>query len=97
MLLISMARSVRLLLLLGLSTALSLTRIRQIDQQVDLFELNTLPSVRLLHDLSAGVEDLRGMAALHLVLSGTAEPPFARCQALVHELALAQHARFQRR
>ena len=64
-----------LLLLLGLSTALSLTHIRQLDQQVDLFELNTLPSVRLLHDLSAGVEDLRGMAALHLVLSGTAELP----------------------
>ena len=64
-----------LLLLLGLSTALSLTRIRQLDQQVDQFELNTLPAVRLLYDLSAGVEDLRGMAALHLVLSGTAELP----------------------
>lgn len=71
-----------LLLLLGLSTALSLTRIRQLDQQVDLFELNTLPSVRLLHDLSAGVEDLRGMAALHLVLSGTAELPALESQML---------------
>lgn len=69
------AATALLLLLLGLSTALSLTRIRQLDQQVDQFELNTLPSVRLLHDLSAGVEDLRGMAALHLVLSGTAELP----------------------
>ncbi len=71
-----------LLLLLGLSTALSLTRIRQLDQQVDLFELNTLPSVRLLHDMSASVEDLRGMAALHLVLSGTAELPALESQML---------------
>ncbi len=69
------AATALLLLLLGLSTALSLTRIRQLDQQVDQFELNTLPAVRLLHDLAAGVEDLRGMAALHLVLSGTAELP----------------------
>lgn len=86
-----------LLLLLGLSTALSLTRIHQLDQQVDLFELNTLPSVRLLHDMSAGVEDLRGMAALHLVLSGTAELPALesrmRAQRQRMELRLAACAR----
>jgi hypothetical protein len=71
-----------LLLLLGFSTTLSLTRIQRLDQQVKLFELNTVPSVRLLHDMSAGVEDLRGMAALHLLLSGTAEVAALEAQML---------------
>ena len=67
------ALALLLIVLLALSTALSLTRNRELDQQLSGLELRTLPTVRLLHGLAAGVEELRGMAALHLVLSGTAE------------------------
>lgn len=67
------ALALLLMVLLALSTALSLSRTRNLDQQLSGFELGTLPMVRLLHGLGAGVEELRGMAALHLMLSGTAE------------------------
>ena len=67
------ALALLLMVLLALSTALSLSRTRKLDQQLSGFELETLPTVRLLHGLGTGVEELRGMAALHLMLSGTAE------------------------
>ena len=67
------ALALLLMVLLALSTALSLSRTRNLDQQLSGFELGTLPTVRLLHGLGTGVEELRGMAALHLMLSGTAE------------------------
>lgn len=67
------ALALLLIVLLALSTALSLTRSRQLDQQLSDFELGALPTLRLLHGLASGVEELRGMAALHLLLSGTAE------------------------
>ena len=67
------ALALLLMLLLALSTALSLSRSRSLDQQLSGFELGTLPTVHLLHGLGTGVEELRGMAALHLMLSGTAE------------------------
>lgn len=67
------ALALLLMVLLALSTALSLSRTRSLDQQLSGFELGTLPTVHLLHGLGTGVEELRGMAALHLMLSGTAE------------------------
>ena len=67
------ALALLLMLLLALSTALSLSRTGKLDEQLSGFELGTLPTVRLLHGLGTGVEELRGMAALHLMLSGTAE------------------------
>lgn len=67
------ALALLLMVVLALNTALSLSRNRSLDQQLSGFELGTLPTVRLLHGLGTGVEELRGMAALHLMLSGTAE------------------------
>lgn len=74
------ALALLLMVLLALSTALSLSRTRKLDEQISGFELGTLPTVHLLHGLGAGVEELRGMAALHLMLSGTAEMPALEAQ-----------------
>lgn len=65
--------AVVLLVLLGLSTALSLLQSRQQTVHLAVLTQATRPSVRLLRDLSGQVDELRGMLALHLMLNGTAE------------------------
>ena len=62
-----------LLLLLGMSIGLSLLQSRQQAVHLAVLTQGTQPSVRLLRELSAQVDELRGMLALHLMLNGTAE------------------------
>ena len=62
-----------LLSLLGLGTALSMQQSRQQLAHLAWMETTALPSARLLHELSAHVDELRGLLALHLMLGGSAE------------------------
>jgi len=79
-----------LLLLLALANILSARQTRQLDAKLAELASVTLPSGRLVHELMGLVEDLRGMAALHLVLSGGPELAAleARMQGKRQKLAL---------
>ncbi len=85
-----------LLALLGGSTALSLLQTQRQDIHLAYLDSRTLPAVRLLRELSGQVDDLRGMLALHVMLSGSAEANalegqmLARRQVLSAQLAAHQ-------
>ena len=62
-----------LLSMMGLATAMSMQQSREQQQHLAWMEATALPSARLLHELSAHVDELRGLLALHLMLGGSAE------------------------
>ena len=62
-----------LILLLGLGVGVALARAYRVYTDIEFLEETTLPSVKLVYELTVQVDDLRGLSALHLMLSGSAE------------------------
>ena len=62
-----------LILLLGLGVGVALARAYRVHTDIEFLEETTLPSVKLVYELTVQVDDLRGLSALHLLLSGSAE------------------------
>ena len=62
-----------LILLLGLGVGVALARAYRVHTDIEFLEETTLPSVKLVYELTVQVDDLRGLSALHLMLSGSAE------------------------
>ena len=79
-----------LLLLMGLGTALSSQQSSEQQQTLAWLEQTTLPSTRLLHELSGHVDDLRGLLALHLMLGGSAEAGALEQQMRLRRLGIEQ-------
>jgi methyl-accepting chemotaxis protein len=89
-----------LALLLGLLAALAaLALSRHGDQDERLAELHdrTLPAVRVMHQLAQQVEQVRGLEALHLLLTSPAELTAVETQIAAHRAVVAdQLAAFDR-
>lgn len=64
---------VLLLLTLGLLAAVSLSQSRQTEATSIVFDELVMPAIKQVHELSTGVDELRGMATLHLLLRNEAE------------------------
>lgn len=62
-----------LLLTLGLLAGVSLSQTRQAEAASIVFDERVMPAIKQVHALSTGVDELRGLAALHLLLRNEAE------------------------
>ena len=64
---------VLLLLTLGLLAGVSLSQTRQIEATSIAFDERVMPAIKQVHELTTGVDELRGLAALHLLLRNEVE------------------------
>lgn len=78
---------VLLLLTLGLLAGVSLSQTRQAEATSIVFDELVMPAIKQVHELSTGVDELRGLAALHLLLRTEVER-----KALEGRLQAGRHA-----